>query len=60
VISHSVQKTYPNDARNLALYLAKDQFADEGKLAAYFGIVPRIAQSNGTEHSRPHQHAAFE
>ena len=26
-------------------------FADEGKLAAYFGIVPRVANSNKTEHS---------
>jgi len=26
-------------------------FADEGKLAAYFGIVPRVANSNETEHS---------
>jgi transposase len=26
-------------------------FSDEGKLAAYFGIVPRISNSNGTEHS---------
>jgi transposase len=26
-------------------------FADEGKLAAYFGIVPRINNSNETEHS---------
>lgn len=26
-------------------------FKDEGKLAAYFGIVPRIANSNETEHS---------
>ena len=28
-----------------------DDFADEGKLAAYFGIVPRISMSNETEHS---------
>ena len=27
-------------------------FADEGKLAAYFGIVPRVSNSNETEHSR--------
>ena len=26
-------------------------FSDEGKLAAYFGIVPRISNSNETEHS---------
>lgn len=26
-------------------------FAEEGKLAAYFGIVPRISHSNETEHS---------
>jgi len=26
-------------------------FADEGKLAAYFGIVPRVSKSNETEHS---------
>ena len=26
-------------------------FADEGKLAAYFGIVPRVSSSNETEHS---------
>jgi transposase len=26
-------------------------FADEGKLAAYFGIVPRVSNSNETEHS---------
>ncbi|HSW40506.1 MAG TPA: IS110 family transposase [Acidobacteriota bacterium] len=28
-----------------------DDFADEGRLAAYFGIVPRISNSNETEHS---------
>ncbi len=28
-----------------------DDFADEGKLAAYFGIVPRVCNSNQTEHS---------
>lgn len=28
-----------------------DDFADEGKLAAYFGIVPRVSISNETEHS---------
>jgi transposase len=28
-----------------------DDFADEGKLAAYFGIVPRISISNETERS---------
>ena len=28
-----------------------NDFADEGKLAAYFGIVPRISHSNETEHS---------
>jgi transposase len=28
-----------------------NDFKDEGKLAAYFGIVPRIANSNETEHS---------
>jgi transposase len=28
-----------------------NDFADEGKLAAYFGIVPRISNSNETEHS---------
>jgi transposase len=28
-----------------------DDFSDEGKLAAYFGIVPRISNSNETEHS---------
>jgi len=26
-------------------------FADEGKLAAYFGIVPRVSNSNETQHS---------
>jgi transposase len=26
-------------------------FADEGKLAAYFGIVPRVSNSNQTEHT---------
>src|SRR6516162_1273585 len=26
-------------------------FADEGKLAAYFGIVPRVSSSNETEHT---------
>lgn len=26
-------------------------FADEGKLAAYFGVVPRVQNSNQTEHS---------
>jgi hypothetical protein len=36
VISHSVKKTDPNDARNLA---------------AYFGIVPRVNNSNETERS---------
>ena len=28
-----------------------DDFADEGKLAAYFGIVPRVQNSNVTERS---------
>jgi len=28
-----------------------DDFADEGKLAAYFGIVPRVHNSNATERS---------
>lgn len=28
-----------------------DDFENEGKLAAYFGIVPRISHSNQTEHS---------
>jgi transposase len=28
-----------------------EDFENEGKLAAYFGIVPRIANSNETEHS---------
>ena len=28
-----------------------NDFADEGKLAAYFGIVPRISNSNETAHS---------
>jgi transposase len=28
-----------------------NDFKDEGKLAAYFGIVPRISNSNETEHS---------
>jgi transposase len=28
-----------------------DNFANEGKLAAYFGIVPRVANSNETERS---------
>jgi len=28
-----------------------NDFADEGKLAAYFGIVPRVANSNETERS---------
>ena len=28
-----------------------NDFADEGKLAAYFGIVPRISNSNETQHS---------
>lgn len=28
-----------------------NDFADEGKLASYFGIVPRISNSNETEHS---------
>ena len=27
-----------------------NDFADEGKLAAYFGIVPRVSNSNETEH----------
>jgi transposase len=26
-------------------------FANEGKLAAYFGIVPRVSKSNETDHS---------
>jgi transposase len=28
-----------------------NDFADEGKLAAYFGIVPRVSRSNETDHS---------
>ena len=28
-----------------------DDFADEGKLASYFGIVPRVSNSNETERS---------
>ncbi|HZT30126.1 MAG TPA: transposase, partial [Bryobacteraceae bacterium] len=28
-----------------------NDFADEGKLAAYFGIVPRVSNSNQTERS---------
>jgi transposase len=28
-----------------------DDVADEGKLAAYFGIVPRVSNSNDTQHS---------
>lgn len=28
-----------------------NDFADEGRLASYFGIVPRVANSNQTEHS---------
>lgn len=28
-----------------------EDFADEGKLAAYFGIVPRVSNSNQREHS---------
>ena len=28
-----------------------NDFVDEGKLAAYFGIVPRVSNSNETEHS---------
>ena len=28
-----------------------NDFADEGKLAAYFGIVPRVSKSNDTEHT---------
>jgi len=28
-----------------------EDFADEGKLAAYFGIVPRVSNSNDTHHS---------
>ena len=28
-----------------------EDFADEGKLAAYFGIVPRVSKSNETEHT---------
>src|ERR1051325_3832745 len=28
-----------------------NDFADEGKLAAYFGIVPRVSKSNETEHT---------
>jgi transposase len=28
-----------------------DDFANEGKLAAYFGIVPRVSNSNETQHS---------
>ncbi len=28
-----------------------EDFADEGKLAAYFGIVPRVSNSNETQHS---------
>lgn len=28
-----------------------NEFADEGRLASYFGIVPRVSNSNETEHS---------
>jgi transposase len=28
-----------------------NDFADEGHLASYFGIVPRVSNSNETEHS---------
>jgi len=28
-----------------------EDFADEGKLASYFGIVPRVSNSNDTQHS---------
>ncbi len=28
-----------------------NDFADEGRLASYFGIVPRVSNSNETEHS---------
>jgi len=28
-----------------------NDFDDEGKLAAYFGIVPRVSNSNETQHS---------
>ena len=35
----------------LSVIGAIDDFADEGKLAAYFGIVPRVQNSNETERS---------
>ncbi len=30
-----------------------NDFADEGRLASYFGIVPRVSNSNETERQRP-------
>jgi len=35
----------------LSVIVDVNDFADEGKLAAYFGIVPRVSNSNGTNHS---------
>jgi hypothetical protein len=40
----------------LAVIGKVDDFADEGKLAAYFGIVPRVSDSNGV-HKRGHHEA---
>jgi hypothetical protein len=66
VISQSVNKTDGNDAELLALYLSKGRmllcatgnigdFADPGKLAAYFGLVPRVPSSNETKRCGHHQ-----
>jgi transposase len=35
----------------LSVIVDVNDFADEGKLASYFGIVPRISNSNETNHS---------
>ena len=32
-------------------FATASRHADEGKLAAYFGIVPRVSRSNETEHT---------
>src|SRR5579862_5365203 len=41
----------PTYGRFSGVHRGIHDFADEGKLAAYFGIVPRISNSNETEHS---------
>src|SRR5215470_17410344 len=40
----------PQETRNSPETGNVNDFAHEGKLAAYFGIVPRVQDSNETEH----------